>query len=133
MLGKNHKGIPLESQCKSKRLSNPPFSDHAGRVNCPPILKFHTAAKGGDVMNKEEHRSYWKTLVDEQRQIGLSVSIFRHYRKIKPAGHRLAICSLSGPNPQSQSASCLPSTSSPGGVSIDCLRSEPHSPQNLYW
>jgi len=60
LLGKNHRGIPLESQYKIKRLSNPPFSDHAGRVNCSPILKSHTDAKGGDAMTKEEHRSYWR-------------------------------------------------------------------------
>ncbi|MCJ7687118.1 MAG: hypothetical protein MUO68_22800, partial [Desulfobacteraceae bacterium] len=68
-----------------------------GRVNFPPILKFHTAAKGGDVMTKEEHRSYWKTLVDEQRQIGLPASILRHYSKIKCLDHRLGICALPGP------------------------------------
>lgn len=33
------------SQCKSRLLSNPSFSDHLDRVNYPPILKSHTAAK----------------------------------------------------------------------------------------
>jgi len=50
-------------------------------------------------MTKEEHRSYWKTLVDEERQIGLPASIFRHYRKIKSPGHRLAIWPFLWPQP----------------------------------
>jgi len=119
LLGKNHRGIPLECQRKSKRLSNPPFSDHAGRVNCPPILKSHTVAKRGDAMTKEEPRRYWKTRVDEQRQIGLPASISRHYSKIKPPGHRLAICALPGSSLQSQPASCLHNPASGGMVKFN--------------
>ena len=34
-------------------------------------------------MTKEEHRSYWKTLVDEQRQSGLPASIFCREHDLK--------------------------------------------------
>ena len=57
-------------------------------------------------MNKEENRSYWKTLVDVQRQIVLPASIFRSPGMIKPQFQHLRIRPLAAPSPQFQPASC---------------------------
>lgn len=39
--------------------------------------------KGEDNMTREEHRTYWKTLVDEQAQSGLPASIFCREHNLK--------------------------------------------------